>query len=174
MAQVLIPTPLRTYTRGQKAVTVVGRTVDEALWALTKTYPDLKRHLYSEEGKLRNFVNIYLGEEDVRYLQQGATTIREVDTLSIVPSIAGGSAAAPALVLKADKVLDCRGLLCPMPVIRVAEGIREVEVGQTLELLTTDRGSKADITAWGKQTGHDVLDVREEGGEFHFFVRRTR
>ena len=92
MAQVMIPTPLRTYTRGQKAVTVPGATVQEVLSSLTSAYPDLKRHLFSNEGRLRNFVNIYLGEEDVRYLQQGATAIRETDTLSIVPSIAGGTA----------------------------------------------------------------------------------
>lgn len=174
MAQVMIPTPLRMYTRGQKAVSVPGTTVDEALSSLTRVYPDLQRHLFNKEGKLRNFVNVYLGEEDVRYLKQGATAVRESDTLSIVPSIAGGNASDAAVVLKADKVLDCRGLLCPMPVVRISEGIRQVQVGQTLELLTTDRGSKADITAWGRQTGQDVLDVREESGVFHFFVRRTK
>jgi len=92
MAQVMIPTPLRAYARGQKTVNVSATTVDDALSALTATYPDLRRHLFNEEGKLRNFVNVYLGEEDVRYLrQQGATAIRETDTLSIVPSIAGGA-----------------------------------------------------------------------------------
>jgi molybdopterin synthase sulfur carrier subunit len=91
MAQVMIPTPLRAYTRGQKTVTVSGATVEDALSSLTAAYPDLERHLFNGEGKLRNFVNVYLGEEDVRYLRQGATAIRETDTLSIVPSIAGGS-----------------------------------------------------------------------------------
>ncbi len=171
MAQVLIPTPLRTYTRGQKSVTVPAGTVEEALTALTGTYPDLKRHLYTEDGHLRNFVNIYLGDEDIRQLRQGATSLRENDTLSIVPSIAGGSASE---TLKADRVLDCRGLLCPMPVVRIAQDIKAVDVGQTIELLTTDRGSKADIAAWGKQTGQDVLDVQEVDGVFHFFVRRTK
>ncbi len=169
MANVMIPTPLRTYTRGQKAVTVSGMTVDQVLSSLTSAYPDLKRHLYTDEGRLRSFVNVYLDEEDVRYLQQGATAVRETDTLSIVPSIAGGA----VQVLEADKVVDCRGLLCPMPVIRIAEAIREISVGQTLELVTTDRGSKADIAAWSKQTGHQMLDVREQDGEFHFFVRRA-
>lgn len=70
MAQVMIPTPLRTYTRGQKTVTVAGATVDDALSALTTAYPDLKRHLFNDQGKLRNFVNIYLGENDVRYLDE--------------------------------------------------------------------------------------------------------
>jgi len=91
MTQVMIPTPLRAYTRGQKTVTVSGATVEDALSSLTAAYPDLERHLFNGEGKLRNFVNIYLGEEDVRHLRQGATPIRETDTLSIVPSIAGGS-----------------------------------------------------------------------------------
>ncbi len=93
MAQVMIPTPLRAFTRGQKAVAVSGTTVDDALAALTAAYPDLKRHLFNDEGKLRNFVNVYLGEDDVRTLQQGATAIRENDLLSIVPSIAGGAGA---------------------------------------------------------------------------------
>jgi len=103
MAQVMIPAPLRTYTRGQKSVNISGGTVDDALASLTRTYPELKRHLYTEDGKLRNFVNVYLGEEDVRYLTQGATPIRETDTLSIVPSIAGGNLTEPAVALRVDQ-----------------------------------------------------------------------
>ncbi len=173
MAKVLIPTPLRTYTRGEKMIQVPGKTVDEALDSLTQAYPELRRHLFNDQGQLRNFVNVYLGEEDVRHLRHGQTEVREGDTLSIVPSIAGG-AAEPDVVIKPDKVLDCRGLLCPLPVIRIADAIREIGVGQTLELITTDKGSKGDIAAWGKQTGQEVLDVREQGGEYHFYVRRTK
>ena len=102
MAQVLVPAPLRMYTRGQKIVNVSGDTVEQALASLTQSYPDLKRHLYNEDGKLRNFVNVYLGEEDVRHLQQGATPIRESDTLSIVPSIAGGNLAEPTVAFDVD------------------------------------------------------------------------
>jgi len=58
---------------------------------LTSSYPDLRKHLYSDEGKLRAFVNLYLNDEDIRYLQQDRTAVKEGDTLSIVPSIAGGS-----------------------------------------------------------------------------------
>ena len=102
MTQVLVPAPLRMYTRGQKIVHVSGDTVEQALASLTQSYPDLKRHLYNEDGKLRNFVNVYLGEEDVRHLQQGATPIREGDTLSIVPSIAGGNLAELTVALDVD------------------------------------------------------------------------
>jgi len=87
---VVIPTPLRQYAGGQKTVTVSGATVGQVLEALTATHPDLKRHLFSEDGRLRSFVNVYLGEEDVRYLKQDQTPLTDGATLSIVPSVAGG------------------------------------------------------------------------------------
>jgi molybdopterin converting factor small subunit len=87
---VVIPTPLRQYAGGQKTVAVSGVTVGQALDALTAAHPDLKRHLFSEDGKLRSFVNVYLGDEDVRHLRQENTLLAEGATLSIVPSVAGG------------------------------------------------------------------------------------
>src|SRR5688572_13808961 len=88
---ILIPTALRNFAGGQDAVSVEGSTIDAALDALTTKYAELKKHLYSDKGELRNFVNIYLNDEDVRYLEKGATPVKDGDTLSIVPSIAGGS-----------------------------------------------------------------------------------
>ena len=89
--KVLIPTPLRPYTDKLDAVDVAGATVGEALAALTTKYEGLKKHLYNDEGKLRSFVNVYLNDDDIRYLQKDATPVKDGDTLSIVPSIAGGS-----------------------------------------------------------------------------------
>jgi adenylyltransferase/sulfurtransferase len=89
--KILVPTPLRQYAGKQSAIDVHAATVGEALNALTSSYPDLRRHLYSDEGKLRAFVNLYLNDEDIRYLQQDQTAVKDGDTLSIVPSIAGGS-----------------------------------------------------------------------------------
>lgn len=88
--KILVPTPLRQYAGKQAAIDVQAATVGEALNLLTSTYPDLRRHLYSDEGKLRSFVNLYLNDDDIRYLQQDQTAVKEGDTLSIVPSIAGG------------------------------------------------------------------------------------
>jgi sulfur-carrier protein len=85
-----IPTPLRSYTGGNETVTVPGATVDAVFTQLTTTYPDLKQHLFTPEGKLRSFVNVYLNDEDVRYLQKEATVVKDSDSISIVPSIAGG------------------------------------------------------------------------------------
>jgi molybdopterin converting factor small subunit len=88
--KVLIPTPLRQYADKKSAVDVNGSTVGEALSALTSQHSDLRRHLYSDDGKLRAFVNVYLNDEDIRYLEKENTPVRENDTISIIPSIAGG------------------------------------------------------------------------------------
>ncbi|HUK23247.1 MAG TPA: ubiquitin-like small modifier protein 1 [Terriglobales bacterium] len=90
MSKVHIPTPLRQYSGKQAAVDVKGGTVGEALSSLVSQHPELKRHLYTDEGKLRSFVNIYVNDEDVRYMQKEATAIKDSDVISIVPSIAGG------------------------------------------------------------------------------------
>ena len=90
MAKIHIPTPLRQYTGKQAAVEVKAGTVAEALSELVSGHPDLRRHLYTDDGKLRAFVNVYLNDEDVRYLQKEATAVQDNDSISIVPSIAGG------------------------------------------------------------------------------------
>ncbi|MGD0364298.1 MAG: ubiquitin-like small modifier protein 1 [Bryobacteraceae bacterium] len=95
MAKVLIPTPLRQYAGKQDSVELSGSTVGEVLTALTTRHPDLRKQLYSDEGKLRSFVNVYLNDEDIRYLDKAATPVKDGDVVSIVPSIAGGSVAAP-------------------------------------------------------------------------------
>jgi molybdopterin converting factor small subunit len=91
MPKIHIPTPLRQYAGKQPAVDVKGSTVGEALSGLVTDHPDLRRHLYTEDGKLRAFVNVYLNDEDVRYLQKEATAVQDGDNISIVPSIAGGT-----------------------------------------------------------------------------------
>jgi adenylyltransferase/sulfurtransferase len=90
MAKILIPTPLRQYVGKKDSVELAGSTVGEVLTALTSEYSDLRRHLYSDEGKLRSFVNVYVNDEDIRYLSKDATPVKDGDTVSIVPSIAGG------------------------------------------------------------------------------------
>jgi tRNA 2-thiouridine synthesizing protein A len=75
--------------------------------------------------------------------------------------------------VKADHQLDCRGLVCPTPVIKIARAIQGIRVGEVLELLSTDPGSKPDMEAWTKQTGHDLLAWHEAAGVYTFYVRRT-
>lgn len=89
--KVMIPTPLRAYAGKQDSVNLQAATVGEALSALTSQFGELKRHLFTDDGRLRSFVNVYVNDEDIRYLQKDQTTVKEGDTISIVPSIAGGS-----------------------------------------------------------------------------------
>ncbi len=89
--KILIPTPLRQYAEKRSTIEVNAGTVGEALGNLTASHPELRRHLYTDDGKLRAFVNLYLNDEDIRYLDREHTPVKESDTLSIVPSIAGGN-----------------------------------------------------------------------------------
>src|SRR4030095_2445501 len=86
-----IPTPLRPFTDKKESIEVTGATVGELLADLTTRYEGLRKHLYADNGKLRNFVNVYLNDEDIRYLQRENTPVKSGDTLSIVPSVAGGA-----------------------------------------------------------------------------------
>ena len=90
MAQLKIPSPLRTYSKGQAVVDVTGNTVAEAMQSLVEQHPDLRQHLFNGQEDLRPFVNLYLNSEDIRHLQNLDTPIQPSDRLMIVPSIAGG------------------------------------------------------------------------------------
>ena len=90
MAKVLIPTPLRQYVEKKDVVEASGATVADVLTAVVTEHPSLKKQIYTDEGKLRSFVNVYLNDEDIRYLDKEKTAVSGSDTLSIVPSIAGG------------------------------------------------------------------------------------
>lgn len=75
--------------------------------------------------------------------------------------------------MKADVTLDCFGLLCPMPIIETAQKIKEMKVGQVLEVLATDEGIKTDMPAWCKATGHEYLGLEEKEGEYRVYVRKV-
>ena len=96
MTKILIPTPLRPFTDKLDAVDIDGATVGELLHNLTTKYSGLKQHLYAADGTLRSFVNIYVNDDDIRYLQKAQTPVTTGDTVSIIPSVAGGSPSTPA------------------------------------------------------------------------------
>jgi len=88
MAKILIPTALRQFTEQNDSVEVVGSTVSDALTALTARYPNIKKNLFNDQGKLRSFVNVYVNDEDIRYLDKTDTKLEGTETISIVPRIA--------------------------------------------------------------------------------------
>ena len=85
-----IPTPLRKLTADQEVVQADGGTIGEILASLDTTYPGLKERICDEQGNVRRFVNVYLNDEDIRFLDEKATAVKDGDEISIVPAIAGG------------------------------------------------------------------------------------
>ena len=75
--------------------------------------------------------------------------------------------------IKADKVMDLKGLPCPMPVVKVSKGIKEVEVGQVIEAISTDPGSLTDFPAWARTSGNEILESKQEDGVIRFFIKRN-
>lgn len=91
MATIIIPTPLRKFTNNTARVHINASNVKGVVDELTLNFPDLKKHLLDEQGNIRSFVNVFVGDEDIRNLQQGQTPIQEETVISIVPAIAGGN-----------------------------------------------------------------------------------
>jgi molybdopterin converting factor small subunit len=91
MATVLIPTPLRKFTNNTARLNIQAGTIKDAIQELTHNFPDLKKHLLDEHGHIRSFVNVFVGDDDIRNLEQEQTPLREDTTVSIVPAIAGGA-----------------------------------------------------------------------------------
>lgn len=94
---IIIPTPLRQFADGNSEIEVQAVTAGDALQKLTDTHTELRKHLYNDQDKLRNFINVYVGDEDIRHLDGPATPVKDGETIMIVPSIAGGSTAVEAL-----------------------------------------------------------------------------
>lgn len=111
--KILIPTALRQYAQNRDSVELSGKNAGELLENLTREFPDLKKHLYDEDGKVRNFVNIYVNDDDIRYLQSYETEVNDGDIISIIPSVAGGAEAVNGEFSKAEIERYSRHLIMP-------------------------------------------------------------
>ena len=164
MITILIPTPLRPFTDKLDAVEVDGATVGELLQSLTTKYAGLKQHLYAADGKLRSFVNVYLNDDDIRYLQRDQTPVKAGDTVSIIPSVAGGAGAATDALpdLSGDEIERYSRHLI-MPEVGL-EGQRKLKAAKVLCIGAGGLGSPAAmyLTAAGVGTigivDFDVVD----------------
>jgi tRNA 2-thiouridine synthesizing protein A len=78
------------------------------------------------------------------------------------------------MAVKADQTLDCSGLSCPMPILKLAKGIKNIDIGQVLEMLATDPGSKTDVPAWCEKTGNEFIESAEEKGTYKYYIRRAK
>jgi sulfur-carrier protein adenylyltransferase/sulfurtransferase len=180
MAKVLIPTPLRQFTGKQDRVEAAGSTVGEVLSALTTQYPELRKQIFNDEGKLRSFVNVYLNDEDIRYLNRAETPAKDSDMLSLVPSIAGGATvtAPPGQgALTKDEILRySRHLIIPEVGVEGQQKLKAAKVllvgagglGAPLGLYLTAAGigrigivdfDVVDLTNLQRQVIHSTADV---------------
>ena len=145
MPKIFLPTPLRPFAQDAAAVEAPGATVAEVLEALVSRYAGLRAHLFDDAGKLRAFVNVYKNDEDIRHLDRERTAVAESDTLSIVPSIAGGapptSTGLDAAALTREELQRyARHLI--MPEVG-AEGQAKLKAGRVLLVGTGGLGSPA-------------------------------
>ena len=91
MAKVIIPTPLRKFTNNQGTIETNGETIQESIASLADQFPELKTHIFDDNGEIRKFVRIYLGDEDINVLEKENTKVAQDSVISIIPAIAGGS-----------------------------------------------------------------------------------
>ena len=91
MATVIIPTPLRKFTNNTARLDIAADTIESTFQELTVNFPELKKHLFDDKGQIRTFVNIFVGDNDIRDLQQEKTAVKADTVISIIPAIAGGS-----------------------------------------------------------------------------------
>lgn len=110
MAEIIIPTPLRKFTGNTNRFSTSAKNVGDAIAELTAKYPGLKEHLYAGEGQLRPFIKIFVGEDDIKHLQDTKTSIDEKSVLSIVPAIAGGRSFHPSSVQRKRNPLLNKGI----------------------------------------------------------------
>ena len=125
MAKILIPTPLRQFAAGQDSVAVDAATVGEALKLLVAAHPQIERNLFTPQGRLRSFVNVYVDDDDIRYLDREETALSEGSTISIVPSIAGGSIATAPV----PQTVDALPPLSQQEILRYSRHLILPEVG---------------------------------------------
>ncbi|MCH8954470.1 MoaD family protein [candidate division KSB1 bacterium] len=88
--EIIIPLVLRQYAENRDSVNLSGQNIGELLDNLMQKFPNMKKHLFSEDGQIRNFVNVYVNDDDIRYLENNETQLKEGDVISLIPSVAGG------------------------------------------------------------------------------------
>ncbi len=149
---VLVPTALRQFANNQETVSYDGDTVGAILNSLTTEYGELRQHLYRENGQLRNFVNIYLNDEDIRYLEKANTPVADGDTVTIVPAIAGGTATEEPITFSSEEIgRYSRHLIMPEVTI---EGQKKLKAARVLMIGAGGLGAPMGLYLAAAGIGH--------------------
>lgn len=164
MATIIIPTPLRKFTNNTARITIPASNVKRIVDELTLNFPDLKKHLLDEQGNIRSFVNIFVGDEDIRNLQKEQTPVKEETVISIVPAIAGGAAPAAEEKTTFDVILKAAGA-SKLNVVKIVKDMTGLGLKEAKDLVDTapkpikegvDKGTAEELANKLKEAGADV------------------
>lgn len=196
--KVRLPGSLRDATGGVTRIQAQGATLAAVVADLERRYPALQGKILDERGGLQSYLNVYIGDQDARHTGGGDSAVPDDADVMVIPAMSGGSdraggaatdaASGTATDAASDRdarigdaadseprtVLDARGTLCPMPIVRLQKAVKGVPVGSLIELIATDPGSDPDVKAWGRETGNEIVEAKRTGNEFRFVIRRVR
>lgn len=168
MPTVRLPGTLREAAGGATRIEASGATLADVVRDLETRFPDLRGRILDARGELPTYVNVYIGDRDARDAGGPAAPVPAGAELMVIPAMSGGAVAGERVVV------DARGALCPMPIVRLQKAVRAAPVGALIELIATDPGSDPDVKAWGRETGNEIVEATRSGSEFRFVIRRAR
>lgn len=166
--KVRLPGTLRDATGGETRILATGGTLGAVIADLERRFPALQGRILDSAGGLQSYVNVYIGDQDARHSGGAAAPVPDDADVMVIPAMSGGEVADGRLVV------DARGALCPMPIVRLQKAVRTAPVGALIELIATDPGSDPDVKAWGRETGNEIVEATRSGDEFRFVIRRVR
>lgn len=182
--KVRLPGSLRDATGGETRLEAAGGTLAAVVADLERRYPALRGRILDERGGLQSYVNVYIGGTDARHAGGGAALVPDDADVMVIPAMSGGEvtgsevsadAASPDRTGQGTrKLVDARGSVCPTPIVSLAAAVKAAAIGGLIELVATDPGCGPDVRAWSRQTGNEVVETAQRGGEFHFLIRRLR
>lgn len=164
--KVRLPGSLRDATGGVTRIEAAGTTLAAVIADLVRMYPALQGKILDERGGLQSYLNVYIGDQDARHIGGGGAAVADEADVMVIPAMSGGA--------DAPTVLDARGTLCPMPIVRLQKAVKALPIGGLIELVATDPGSDPDVKAWGRETGNEIIETTRSGDEYRFLIRRVR
>ena len=178
--KVRLPGSLRDATGGVTRIEAAGTTLAAVVADLERRYPALEGKILDERGGLQSYLNVYIGDKDARHVGGGDAAVPDDADVMVIPAMSGGADAQSDTATDAASdrdariVVDARGAMCPMPIVKLQKAVKGVPVGSLIELIATDPGSDPDVKAWGRETGNEIVEAKRTGNEFRFVIRRVR
>ena len=161
---VKVPGILQSLVGGLRTIAAEGETIEEVLDDLESRYPRFSAGLIDEKGEVHPFVNLYLNDEDIRFLKQLKTPVTDGDIITIVPSVAGGCSQKreeTAQAVKIDREIRLKGEVCPYTFVKSLLALEEMEVGQVLRVIVDYLPAVQNVPRSMQNEGQQILEVAQ-------------